>query len=57
LTPAATDKEKSARRRRLNERLRAELIAGAEDDWPRRTGRPMTAEELQRVLKRYPGDV
>ena len=44
-------------RRRLNERLRAEWIAGAEEEWRKRTGRPMTAEELERVLRRYPGDV
>jgi hypothetical protein len=42
--------------RRLNLRLRAELIAGAEE-WRKRTGWPMTAEELERVLRRYPGDV
>lgn len=45
------------RRRRLNLRLRAEWIAGAEEEWRRRTGRPMTAAELARVLKRYRGDV
>ena len=45
------------RRRRLNERVRAEWIAGAEEEWRKRTGRPMTAEELERVLRRYPGDV
>jgi hypothetical protein len=43
--------------RRMNLRLRAEFIAGAEDEWRRRTGRPMTNEELERVLRRYPGDV
>ena len=32
------------RRQRLRERLRAEYIAGAEEEWRRRTGRPMTAE-------------
>ena len=42
---------------RLNQRLRAECIAGAEEEWRKRTERPMTAEELQRVLRRYPGDV
>ena len=44
------------RRRRPNERLRAEYIAGAEEEWGKRTGRPMTAEELERVLRQYPGD-
>jgi hypothetical protein len=47
----------AAPRQRLNERLRAEFIAGAEMEWRKRSGRPMTAEELQRVLRRYPGDV
>jgi hypothetical protein len=42
---------------RLNQRPRAEYIAGAEEEWRKRTGRPMTAEELARVLRRYPGDV
>jgi hypothetical protein len=45
------------RRKRLNERLRAEFIAGAEEEWRRRTGRPMTAEELELLLRRYPGDL
>lgn len=49
--------EVNQRRRRLRERLRAEYIAGAEEEWRTRTGRPMTAEELDRVLRRYPGDV
>lgn len=53
-SPAKPDVE---RRRRLNERLRAEYIAGAEEEWRRRRGRPMTAAELERVLRRYPGDV
>jgi hypothetical protein len=47
----------NATRERLRERLRAEWIAGAEEEWRRRTGRAMTAEELERVLRRYPGDV
>jgi hypothetical protein len=41
----------------LNQRLEAEFIAGAEEEWRKRTGRPMTAEELERVLRRYPGDI
>ena len=32
-------------------------IAGSEEEWHRRTGRPMTAAELDRVLRRYPGDL
>jgi hypothetical protein len=41
----------------LKERARAEYLAGAEAEWRRLHGRPMTAEELERVLRRYPGDV
>jgi hypothetical protein len=39
----------------LSERLRAEFIAGSEADWHKRTGRSMTAEEPERMLRRYPG--
>jgi len=42
-------------RHRLNERLRAEFIAGADGEWRKRTGRRMTAAELGRMLQRYPG--
>ena len=45
------------RRARLKERLRAEFIAGAEEESRRRLGRGLTKEELERVLRRYPGDV
>ncbi len=45
------------RRQRFKERARLDYLAGAEEDWRRKTGRPMTAEELERVLRRYPGDV
>jgi hypothetical protein len=44
------------RRQRLRTVLRLEWIAGADEEWRRRNGRPMTAEELERVLRRYPGD-
>jgi hypothetical protein len=44
------------RRRRLRISSRLEWIAGAEEEWRRRNCRPMTAEELQRVLRQYPGD-
>ncbi len=42
---------------RLRERLRAEFIAGAEEDSRRRLGRGLTVEELKRVLLRYPGEM
>ena len=41
----------------VNERLRAAFIAGAEEDSRRRLGRGLTPEELERVLRRYPGDL
>ena len=41
----------------LRQRLRAERISGAEEERRRRNGRPMTAAELERVLRRYPGGV
>lgn len=41
------------RRRQFEERARAEVIAGAEADSVRRLGRGLTAEELERVLRRY----
>ncbi len=41
----------------LNRRLRTEFLAGAEEDSRRRLGRGLTAEELERVLRRYPGDI
>jgi hypothetical protein len=42
------------RRERLNKRLRLASIEGAEGDSRRRLGRGLTAEELERVLRRYP---
>jgi hypothetical protein len=45
------------RRARLNQRLRQAFIEGAEEDSHRRLGRGLTAEELERVLWRYPGNV
>ena len=44
-------------RRRLNERLRMEFIAGAEEDCRERLGRGLTREELESVLRRYRDDV
>jgi hypothetical protein len=41
----------------LNRRLRMEFLAGAEADSLRRLGRALTAAELERVLRRYPGDI
>jgi hypothetical protein len=46
----------AARRADLNRRLRAAFVEGAEEDSRRRLGRGLTREELERVLRRYPGD-
>ena len=40
---------------RLERRARAEWLADAEEQWRQRTGRTMSAEELERALRRYPG--
>jgi hypothetical protein len=45
------------RRAHLNRRLRAAFIEGAQEDSRRRLGRGLTAEELERVLRHYPGDM
>jgi hypothetical protein len=50
-------RQATAKRPSLNERLRAAFIAGAEEDSRRRLGRGLTPDELERVLRRYPGDV
>ena len=41
----------------LNRRLRQAFVAGAEADSRRRLERGMTADELDGVLRRYPGDL
>jgi hypothetical protein len=51
---ASADQE---RRVPLNERLRQAFIEGAEEDSRRRLGRGLTAEELERVPRRYAGDI
>jgi hypothetical protein len=49
----------AARRRKaaLNRRLRQAFVDGAEERSRRELGRGLTAEELERVLRRYPGDI
>jgi hypothetical protein len=51
------DRTSADDRRRPNERIRAAFNAGAEEDSRRRMGRCLTREELERVLRRYPGDI
>lgn len=43
--------------RSLAHRLRPVFIEGAGEDSRRRQGRGLTAEELERVLRWYPGDI
>jgi hypothetical protein len=59
VSPATKEQDQLAadRRAELNRRLRAEFVEGAEEDSRRRLGRGLTREELERVLRRYPGDV
>ena len=52
-----TDSRERHRRRLLNERLRAAFIEGAEENSQRRFGRGLTTQELERGLRRYPGDL
>ena len=54
---ASTDRADQDRRARLNRRLRAAFLEGAEADSRQRHGRGMTTEELERVLWHYPGDI
>jgi hypothetical protein len=41
----------------LNRRLRLAWLDGAEESSRRRLGRGLTRDELERVLRHYPGDV
>jgi hypothetical protein len=49
--------ERTDRFRELNRRLRVAFIAGAEERSLRELGRGLSEEELERVLRRYPGDL
>lgn len=50
-------KPDGGRMEELRRRCRQAFLEGAEEDSRRRLGRGLTAEELERVLRRYPGDV
>jgi hypothetical protein len=49
--------ESAARRRELNQKLRRAFLEGAEERSQRELGRGLTADELRRILRRYPGDL
>ena len=51
------DADQDPRHARLNQRLRQAFIEGAEEDSRRRLGRSLTADELERVLRHFPGDI
>ena len=40
----------------VNERARRAFLEGAPEAWTRVKGRPPRADELDRLLRRYPGD-
>jgi hypothetical protein len=44
-------------RRRLNRKLRAAFIEGAEEQSRKDQGRGLTADELARIMPQYPGDM
>jgi len=47
---------RQARHSRLTRQLRAEYLAGAEQQSRRTLGRGLTGIELRALLRRYPGD-
>jgi hypothetical protein len=49
--------ENAPGRRELNRKLRRAFLEGAEERSQRELGRGLTADELRRVLRRYPGDL
>jgi hypothetical protein len=52
-----TEPTEAKGRQPLNRRLRQAFVEGAEEQSRRDHGRGLTEEELERVLRRYPGDV
>jgi hypothetical protein len=55
---ATNDEAEPARRRaELNRRLRQAFVDGAEGRSRREHGRGLTKAELERILRRYPGDL
>ncbi|MFL5687168.1 MAG: hypothetical protein ACJ77D_14060 [Chloroflexota bacterium] len=51
------DSKRSHDRRRLHERFRTAFFAGAKEQSRRALGRSLTRHELDRVPRRYPGDI
>jgi hypothetical protein len=55
--PPTDDAATRRRKAELNLKLRQAFIDGAEERSRRELGRGLTTEELERVLRRYPGDI
>jgi hypothetical protein len=55
--PDDVDTDRAKKLVELNRKLRLAFIEGAEERSRRALGRGLTAEEPERVVKRYPGDV
>jgi len=49
--------ERASREEHLNRKLRRAFVAGTEERSQRELGRGLTADELRRILRRYPGDL
>lgn len=54
---APESEDPRARRAELNRKLRQAFIEGAEERSRRELGRGLTPDELDRILRRYPGDI
>jgi len=48
--------DRSQRFAEINQRARRGFLVEATEEWQRANGRPLTPEELDRLLLRYPGD-
>jgi hypothetical protein len=57
MDPRSHDRDDTGRWTVLNRRLRRAFLEGAEKQSRISSGRPLTVEELRRVLRRYPGDL
>lgn len=55
--PDDVETDRAKKLAELNRKLRLAFIEGAEKRSRRALGRGLSAEELERVVKRYPGDV
>lgn len=54
--PVMDEQVRARRFAEINERARRAFLEGAAEEWTRTNERPPTREELERLLRRYPGD-